>query len=718
MSIYFDSGLDGVAKRLKEEMQELPTSRYDCRAFVWQDVFYEGNYCAAPTDAKGTARHRVFVQRFLKYYHADKSHFNNFEVELDGMRLHDYFVFEGQKQEHTGEGFEKHDVSLYYPDKDARIHVCTLLDGSSFMLRWLEVENAGKKPFAVTGIFPMAGILYSEDLSNNFRAEHLRPKAYVGCFNDNYYLAEGEFRWTELPKATLKFGHEHPIFNPQMYVLREDVSCMMTMIHIETGMMTQAEFTRCGDYNFSRNITNQDYVHFKVGADKRATYRTVQPGERVVSPKIHFGQMYGDLDDCVNAFNEHLRLSVIPKRNQKILYPIEYSHASGTDCCQIDKEFLLREIDKAAAFGGEVFVIDAGWFGSCKGDWYRQRGDWFETEYLENDLTEVFDYARSKGLMCGLWMEAEGMDFSSQLAKEHPDWFIKAYGRNIPTLNLMLPQVREYVYNSICGVIEKYRLDLFRIDGGLKEPSEEKHGKVTEQTSWKYYEYLYEILSKVRERFPNVYFENCSGGGGRSDFAIMRHFDWMQATDSIAPAAQLRVVYGMTLAFAPELIMSLTQSERLYNDPDFIARSALLGRVQFSGLTEKLENVNEYCLKAWQRALKIYREDIRPILPTSRIYHHTPFTPYMEKGEWLVWELSSQGQDKSVMGVFRYPGEETGEYLVRPRGLSMSKRYEVYFDNSGEKIEMTGADLHRNGFPVRITGNLMSEMIVFTEKKG
>ena len=31
---------------------------------------------------------------------------------------------------------------------------------------------------------------------------------------------------------------------------------------------------------------------------------------------------------------------------------------------------------------------------------------------------------------------------------------------------------REYLYNELTMIIEKYNIDVFRIDGGLKEPSE------------------------------------------------------------------------------------------------------------------------------------------------------------------------------------------------------------------------------------------------------
>ena len=711
MPVFYD---DQNSVMGKYETPGFPWCRYDSRSFVWEDAFYNGNYCAVHSSAQGKRGYMEYVVQFLNSFKADKSHFNAFEVEIDGMRLHDYFEFENQQVGTTPEGFKKHTVSLLYPMKNARVRVCTLLDGSSFLVRWLEIENTGNMPFTVTGLFPMAGIIYPETPGNTFSAEHLRPKTQVGSFLDNYYLGEGEFYWQDLPKATLKFGYERGLFNPPMYVLKNDVSCQLTMIHIETSMMTQAEFTRGGDYYYARHVTNADYVHFKVGADKRSVCRVIKPGDSVVSPKIHIGQIYGDLDTCVNEFNEHLRLSVIPKRNQPLRYPVSYN-AAGIGNCQVNKKPLMDQVDIAAQVGAEMFIIDAGWFGSADKVWASVRGDWFENELLENGLIDVFDYARSKGMMCGLWMEAEGMDYSSKLASEHPEWFIRAYGRNMPTLNLLIPEAEEYVYNSICGIIDKYKLDLFRIDGGLKEPSEELINGVIEGSSWLYFEKLYAIFERVRQKYPHLYFENCSGGGGRSDLGMMRRFDWMQATDNFAPVSQIRTVYGMTLALAPEQVLSLGGCMKHQTDADFLSRALIFGgSVEVCAIADRLDRLSLYCLGAWKQALKLYREELRPIIGVSRIYHHTPLERYMEKGQWLVLELASPDKDKSFVGLFRLEGAETDEYRLYPKGISPAKTYGVYSDNGRESVEVSGLSLIRDGYPIRLPGKLTSEIIIIT----
>ena len=711
MSIFFNEN-EWMWK--ENQTENFPISQYGAKSFMWTDALYNGNYVNALSNAHGQTFCREKVLDYLQGFHAEKSHFCSFELEINGLRLRGKFVFESQDITKNQRGFDVHTVVIFHPDAKIRIKIKTVLDGSAFLVRWLEIENAGEKQVAVTGLYPMCGILYGEVLTNTFNGQNFRPESYVASFSDNNYLGEGELKWFKIPKATLKFAHERPVFNPPTYFLKNDNSCQITVISIETSMMPRAEFTRCGDYTWARHVTNADYLHFKAGVDRCALPRFLSPGQTVTSAKVHIGQVYGDLDDASNELFFHTRISVKPVRNQPITHPVAYTHGCYSDCKQQNKQMLLKAVDNAAEIGAEVFMVDAGWFGSEKGEWYLQRGDWYETPSLKGGLKEVFDYAHQKGMLCGLWMEAEGCDLNSELAKAHPEWLIRAYNKKLPTLNLLIPEVREYVYNSICGVIDKYRLDLFRIDGGLKEPSERDTQYGLEGTSWEYFEYLYEIIEKVRKKYPSLYLENCSGGGGRSDLGIMSRFDWMQATDLFAPVTQLRVIYGLSRAMCPEQLLSIPAL--VHNgDPFFLARTTIFGHIETTDIADDHFRMNTVAKRAWLKAIDLYKNEIRPIIDTCNVYHHTPLEDYTERGKWLVIEYAAQDKSKSIVGAFRLEDAQSNEYVVKPRGISCSCTYEAYLDNSEEKFTISGYELHEKGFPVRLFGRTTSEIIIFTK---
>jgi Glycosyl hydrolase family 36 C-terminal domain len=57
--------------------------------------------------------------------------------------------------------------------------------------------------------------------------------------------------------------------------------------------------------------------------------------------------------------------------------------------------------------------------------------------------------------------------------------------------------------------------------------------------------------------------------------------------------------------------------------------------------------------------------------------------------------------------------EPEPEYHLRPRGLDISKRYKVTWDNSGQTCEVDGFTLVQRGVVVRLEGALTSELLLF-----
>ena len=57
--------------------------------------------------------------------------------------------------------------------------------------------------------------------------------------------------------------------------------------------------------------------------------------------------LYGDLDACVLALNEHLRASVLRSELAQTTL-VEYNHTGYTLNAQISRELLCREVEMAA----------------------------------------------------------------------------------------------------------------------------------------------------------------------------------------------------------------------------------------------------------------------------------------------------------------------------------------------------------------------------------
>jgi len=77
---------------------------------------------------------------------------------------------------------------------------------------------------------------------------------------------------------------------------------------------------------------------------------------------------------------------------------VTYDHRSYHEH-EMSEESLMFEI------GADIYVVDAGWFGN-RGSNCHGRG--LECgDHLPAGLEPVFRYGRKKGLLCGLWVDAD-----------------------------------------------------------------------------------------------------------------------------------------------------------------------------------------------------------------------------------------------------------------------------------------------------------------------
>lgn len=108
----------------------------------------------------------------------------------------------------------------------------------------------------------------------------------------------------------------------------------------------------------------------------------------------------------------------------------------------------------------------------------------------------------------------------------------------------------------------------------------------------------------------------------------------------------------------------------------------------------------------------LYKNVVRSIYQASRIYHHTPVVKGLNPSGWSVLELGSQDRTTAVAGLFRLSDPPESDYLLRFRGLDISKRYRVTFDNANETCELSGYTLIKEGVPIRLESALTSELIL------
>ncbi len=707
------------------QVPDFPLVRFDTQMVVYQEALINGQYLLVNGSALGRPKPREWVwNAFVGGAAADRplrTRQHAFQLEVDGQLLVDRWEWEGSREEEPSRpGCRELVVALRHALRPITVAMHTRLDDTSFIARWLVITNTGDRPAALAQVYPWSGQVW-ESVGHPWVTPELpslpRPPFSVGRFTDTEPGNEGSFDWRPLPDGACGFGswHGRSGWGAPFFILRNEVTGEAFVAHFAWSGNWQVELYN--DHEPARRPLCDALLYARVGLAGPAPLRVLEPGESARTPEVHFAYLFGDLDACTQALHQHQRRSVLLPQPPGRQHRVEVNHTGYTRNAQITASQLYEEIAVAADAGVELFMLDAGWFGALSDRWWEAVGDWdLESPLLPGGVAAAFTRIHDKGMLAGLWVEAERMGPASRLLRDHPDWQMHKRGEKIPNLDLSVPEVARYLEQTIVALVQKYHLDCFRLDYNISvgEGGEADRGGYTENVLWRYYEALYGIFDRLHRRFPHLLLENCSSGGGRTDLGMLSRFHWTQVTDKWSPAPTLKIVNGMALALPPEacetLLGAISDGQA---DIDFMLRIGLFGHYCLSGIAPSMDERHMAARERWQHNIQLYKDVVRPILPTCRLFHHTPIQRQTEPGEWVVLECAAEDESRAYAAIFRLGEAREDTYTFCPRGLDAGQRYRVTHDTSGQTRVLDGSTLMYQGLRVRVPAPYTSELLLF-----
>ncbi len=692
---------------------QIPSFAYRSGLAVFEEALVDGQLVARSWNASGFLSAWDSVRMDTTAHAMPQS----FGLEIDGQSLGSHWDFVGIERLDDAAAAEGV-IRLRHRVRPISVAVHTRLDGTCVMTRWLEITNTADRPAALSSVAPWSGLLQTvrrwvahlPDAADPCSASATSP-ATAGAMRG----ASSGNHCPSADTASMAAIAGTAIATP--------CSCSATTLR---GSMSVVQLAWSGGYSFEFDLDADPLIGdgtarlwFRVGPDAPGPQRVLDAGETVRSPEVHLGLSFGDLDSSTQEMHRHIRRSVVHPRSRGRGGWVESGIGPEVE---ITADGVDAQIDRAAALGAEVFFIDASWYTPPGGSWYETVGDWtVDRDRFPDGVAPFREHVRAAGMRFGLWMDAERIGASSRVLAEHPAWLSTGYDgmqRLGGMLDLTRPDIAAWMEAQIAQVITDHDLEFFRLDqnvGTVRAAGMvERHGFV-ENSYWRYTEALYGVYDRLRERFPDVIFENCAGGGGRTDIGMVSRFNHTDVTDwQIAPRA-FRVTNGMTLALPPELTDRLVggQDGHITADIDFQARLLLFMVPKVSIFDPPGAALNPHQVGRIRHMIDLYTSFVRPFMPTSRIYHHTPVVAGLEPQGWGVLELASDERDRAIAGIFRLSSPDAGHYLFRPRGLDRGRRYRVTWDALDQSHEREGADLMDAGLVIRLDGALTSELLRF-----
>lgn len=436
--------------------------------------------------------------------------------------------------------------------------------------------------------------------------------------------------------------------------------------------------------------------------------------EEFETPKVFCGytQGFGDMTRQMNKFALN---HVLPKTFSEQPLPVLYNSWEATEFdVSCENQTALAEI--AAKIGVELFVMDDGWFGKRNND-RAGLGDWFvNKDKFPDGLDKLIDRVNSLGMDFGIWVEPEMVNRDSDLYRAHPEWayhFDNRYScelRNQLVLNMTRADVQEYLFNCLNDLLTNHNIKYIKWD--MNRPFSEAGAENLECPQMLWYLHtkaVYDLVDKLKALHPEVAFESCASGGGRTDHGALSHFDMTWPSDNTDGIDRMTIQKGYSLLRPTKTMRAWVTDIAGINKPcslDFRFNIAMQGSL---GLGGDLTKYTEEDMEISKKNVALYKE-IRELVQFGNLYRLMD----IDKDEVLFNQYVNDDKTKSVAFI-----AANGTRFYKKSipmcfdGLDENKRYTLTLNDT--TYEKSGAYLMHVGIDLKIRGAYYNKIIIIEE---
>ncbi len=636
----------------------------------------------------------------------DREETTSFVIELDGVSLINHWEYLDH-DETEEDGCLTVKVHVRHTAMQVEVWVCTKIDGSGCFSRWLEIKNCADRRVSLTRLAIMSGKLeYLKSWQDQLGEKQVSPYR-LGYFEDSTYNYESRFLWHDVPSERFSFGGRYT-----RYRYRHPF-CVLE--NRATGDTYAMQIAYSGGYLFSFDFktspAGEGTLAFSCEIDGLKPIRNLDAGETICTPEVIITKAHGDLDDATFQMHNHIRNVYMPKSFKGAMFLQGGFVPTGIENEKVN-------VDNASKAGIEIYYNDATWFSKSPGNFIDYSGDWEANEKLyPNGYKELTEYCDSKGIRGGLWMEPERVGICSARYEKDQDKFLRNEAGEINHgdedqlpfylgqsgfYNLSKKEVCDYVEDMICQVIEESKVKFFRLDCNIEYvvpfSMNWDEGNV-EAADYRYHENMYAMWKRIRQKYPDVVFENCASGGGRTDLGIMKYFEHTWLSDHFTPPRRFVIFNGMSMCMPTEILsagLNTVMKTEYYQILGLFTRSTL-GFPEYSEMEHYID---------------VYKNFARPLLRGCKMYHHTPEFEDPDTKEFGILEAAAPDGTRDMIGLFCHDDHCGEEYVLHCKGVKDEYSYRVTSYHSGDEFIAAGAELKSKGITVTLREAMTADLFM------
>jgi len=454
------------------------------------------------------------------------------------------------------------------------------------------------------------------------------------------------------------------------------------------GDVIGAALCYSGNYQLKVETDDTEYHYFFAGINPDNSEYHLKKGETFTTPKVALSFSKCGLSGVSRNFHKWGRKYMLAHGDKERKILLNSWEGVYFDINQQGMDQMMGDI---ASMGGELFVMDDGWFG----DKYPRKtdncalGDWVvDKNKLPEGIEGLLRDAKKHGIKFGIWIEPEMTNSVSELYDAHPDWIIKApqrepvlgRGGTQLILDMSNPKVQDFVFSVVDNLMSKYpEIDYIKWDANMPILNHGSQYLTMNDQSHLYIEYhrgLENTCKRIRAKYPDLTIQACASGGGRANWGVLPYFDEFWVSDNTDALQRIYMQWG-TSYFFPAIAMashiSATPNHTVFRTTAMKYRIdvAMSGRL---GMEIQPKNMTDDEKTLCRKAIAEYKQ-IRPIVQFGDLYRLV--SPYDKVGLASLMYVD-EAKDKSVFFWWKTESFQN-EHLPRVKmaGLDANKNYKV-----------------------------------------
>ena len=436
-----------------------------------------------------------------------------------------------------------------------------------------------------------------------------------------------------------------------------------------------------GNFRFTFEVDNVGGLRVIPAINPYASDYKLRAGETFTTPEFIFttsstgvGQASRNLHDWARRYQVNMgmgdRLSLLNNWEN-----------TGFD---FDQKSLAELMKDAKDLGVDMFLLDDGWFANKypRKDDHAGLGDWDVTHSkLPEGIPGLVRDAKAAGVKFGIWVEPEMVNPKSELFEKHPDWVIQQpnretyYYRNQLVLDISNPKVQDYVFGVVDRIMtENPDVAYFKWDcnSPITNIYSPYHKANQGNTYIDHVRGVYNVMSRIKAKYPNLPMMLCSGGGGRMDYEALKYFTEFWCSDDTDPYERLYIQWSLSKFFPAKTMGSHVTNWNKNTSVKFRTDVCSSCKLGFDIDLKPLKGTDDYTFV--QQAVKNWTR-LKPVILDGDQYRLV--SPY----ETDHSALNYVSKDKSHAVLFAYnlhPRYKEPRLLkVRMQGLDPQRQYTV-----------------------------------------